>query len=106
MGSMSDITVSEAGKIKNIGLSQGKFLYGNFDSFYLITLLAKNANVDDVKKFMTKIAELFKKDYQEKLDNYKGDDSVFEGFSSVISEELKNAAQKSVVPDKAEGIQH
>ncbi len=89
---------SEVGKVKNIGLSQGKFVYGNFDTFYMIFLLGKNAKADDVKKIMGKMAEQFASQYKDKLENYSGEEGVFEGFTTTISKEIKSLMEEDGAP--------
>jgi hypothetical protein len=94
-------TSTEVGKVKNIGLSQGKFVYGNFDTYYMIFLLGKGAKTEDVKRFMLKISEMFTKKYSDKLENYDGDDTAFSGFTAILTEEINALMSQDAKPESA-----
>ena len=77
---------SKVGRIKNIGLSQGKFVYGNFDNFYMIFLIASSTKVGDVKRFMAQLAAQFQENFKTELEEYQDDADVFVPFNTHVSE--------------------
>jgi len=95
----------EENVIKSIRISQGKFVYGKFKNFYLITKIEQKDELEDVREILVSMANGFYEEFKEQLDNNIEDPSAYEKFSEKINDYLITKEEmKTVAPEISEEI--
>jgi len=90
----------EENNVKIIKISQGKFAYGKFQNFYIITKIDERDNLDSVKDIIISLSEGFYNQFKDKLENNIEDPSVYEKFSENIQEYFTKSEHKTVSETK------
>jgi hypothetical protein len=88
-----------SGTRKLLALKQGKFLYGIYEEFYLISALSKGTDKDVADRILRKLGDAFSEKYQAKLAGYAGDNAAFTGFSADVQAILSESVAKKPAVD-------
>lgn len=83
------------GTQKLVALKQGKFLYGLYPSFCLILSLSKGTEKDVADKILQSLGDTFSTKFQEKVETYSGDNSIFSSFTNDVQEILSSFMSKT-----------
>jgi len=90
--------------VDTLQISQGKFLFGNFEQIFVILKILPSADVSLVGEFLNNLSQRFLEKYGDNLGSYDGDVSVFAEFGEIAANTYSEFQPKEeIMPETTMG---